>query len=69
MRIANIPLGGPCKLGITKTKREREIIISLTSHPPRIGSEGDAILDRIIHNVEIVLAGKLNMRKIESVKD
>ncbi len=28
-----------------------------------------AILDRIIHNVEIVFAGKLNMRKIESVKD
>ena len=33
------------------------------------GVHADAILDRIIHNVEIVFAGKLNMRKIESVKD
>lgn len=32
------------------------------------GVHADAILDRIIHNVEIVFAGKLNMRKIESVK-
>lgn len=33
------------------------------------GVHADAILDRIIHNVEIVFAGKLNMRKIESVKE
>ena len=32
------------------------------------GVHADAILDRIIHNVEIVFAGKLNIRKIESVK-
>lgn len=32
------------------------------------GVHADAILDRIIHNMEIVFAGKLNMRKIESVK-
>lgn len=33
------------------------------------GVHADAILDRIIHNVDIVFAGKLNMRKIESVKE
>ena len=33
------------------------------------GVHADAILDRIIHNVDIVFAGKLNMRKIESVKN
>ena len=28
----------------------------------------DAILDRIVHNVEIVYAGKLSMREVHSVK-
>lgn len=32
------------------------------------GVHADAILDRIIHNVEMVFAGKLNMRDIQSVK-
>ncbi len=34
----NIPLGSPKVYGVTKQKREQEIIISLTSHPHRIGS-------------------------------
>ena len=34
----NIPLGRPWKSGVVKKKRDREIIISLTSHPPRIRS-------------------------------
>ena len=38
MIAANIPWRKPWKSGVTQTKREREIIISLTSHPPRIES-------------------------------
>ena len=32
------------------------------------GVHADAIFDRIVHNVEPVFAGKLNMREIESIK-
>ena len=33
------------------------------------GVHADAILDRIVHNVEVVYAGKLNMREVHAVKD
>ena len=32
------------------------------------GVHADAILDRIVHNVEVVYAGKLNMREVHAVK-
>lgn len=38
MQLANIPIGKPFKRGVTRKKRDRQIIISLTSHPPRIHS-------------------------------
>ena len=33
------------------------------------GVHADAILNRIVHNVEVVYAGKLNMREVHAVKD
>lgn len=33
------------------------------------GVHTDAILDRIVHNVEVVYAGKLNIREVHAAKD
>ena len=37
MHRANIPFRKAMKYGVTREKRKQQIIISLTSHPPRIG--------------------------------